>query len=66
MGNRTIRKINHRKLKLAQSMKISKNQYKNIVAKLWICEYNEKENEEIKFRKKARHFLIRNREAFIK
>ena len=27
---------------------------------------NEKENEEIKFRKKARHFLIRNREAFYK
>ena len=47
-------------------MKISKKQYKKIVAKLWICEYNEKENEEIKFRKKARHFLIRNREAFYK
>lgn len=61
-----LEKLTTESIKLAQSMKISKKQYKKIVAKLWICEYNEKENEEIKFRKKARHFLIRNREAFYK
>ena len=44
-----LEKLTTESIKLAQSMKISKKQYKKIVAKLWICEYNEKENEELKF-----------------
>lgn len=53
-------------IKFAEQMGLSRKQYKRIVFKLWTDESSPKEEDEIIFRKKARHFLIRNREAFYK
>lgn len=51
-------------IKFAEQMGLSRKQYKRIVFKLWTDESSPKEEDEIIFRKKARHFFIRNREAF--